>query len=70
VRRVSLAVELELARTDDEINGAAVWPWGLVAVAHRRGEWETSVAVEASATPEQSHRVDALARLTRLWETP
>lgn len=70
VRSVALAVELELARTDEENAGESLWPWGLVALAHRRGDWETAIAVEGSSTPEYRRRIDALARLTWMWGTP
>jgi hypothetical protein len=68
--RWSASTELELAAPDRDTGRGVVWPWGLIAVAHRRGAWEAAGAIEASATPEHRSRVDALVRVTRRWELP
>ena len=60
------ALEGELAFPDDQDR---VWPWGLVAVTRRFGEWETAAALEASSSPTEVYRLDALARLTWMWAT-
>lgn len=61
------ATELELVRPDDDRRGA-LWPWALASLRWQRGAWESAIAVEASASPSQRARLDALARLTRRWE--
>jgi hypothetical protein len=61
------ALEGELALPDEQDR---VWPWGLLAVSRRFGDWETAAAVEASSSPTEVYRVDGLARLTWLWATP
>lgn len=63
------AAELELVRPDDDRRGA-LWPWALASLRWACGPWEAAVAVEASASPSQTSRLDALARLTRRWELP
>lgn len=63
------SAELELVRPDDDKRGA-LWPWALVAASWRGACWEAALAVEASASAEQSSRLDVLARLTRRWEAP
>jgi hypothetical protein len=47
-----------------------VWPWGLFALSRSFGRWDAAAAVEASASPEYEHRVDAIARLSSRWELP
>jgi hypothetical protein len=64
---VIAAAELELVRPDDDDRGA-LWPWALAALTWRRQRWETAVAIEASASPEHTSRVDALLRVSRSWE--
>lgn len=63
------AAELELVRPDDEARGA-LWPWALAALSWRRQRWEAAVALEASASPEHTSRLDALLRVSRSWELP
>lgn len=63
---LQLALEGELAFPDDQDR---VWPWGLVAISRRFGDWETAAALEASSSPTEVYRLDALARLTWLWAT-
>jgi hypothetical protein len=61
--------ELELARPDDAARGGW-WPWALAALGWRTGAWDAALAIEASASPEYRHRVDALVRVGRRWEAP
>jgi hypothetical protein len=66
----AVASELELVRPDRQDRGA-LWPWGLVALSFRPARaWEAAAAIEASASPADVYRVDALARLSRSWELP
>lgn len=65
----SLSTELELVRPDEARDRGTLWPWGLVAAAWQAHDWEAAVAVEASASPEYRHRVDALFQLSRRWST-
>lgn len=64
------STELELAVPDHDAGRGAVWPWGLVAIGYRPEVWEIAGAIEASASPEYRHRVDALVRVSRRWEVP
>jgi hypothetical protein len=66
-RSFTAALELELVRPDHDDKGA-LWPWSLAALSWRRDLWDVAIAAEASASPELSHRLDVLARLTRRWE--
>ena len=66
---VTVSSELELVIPDEDRGRGAVWPWGLVAVSWTRDDWEAAVAMEASASPEYRHRVDALFQLSRRWRT-
>jgi hypothetical protein len=63
-----VAVEGELAIPEHADGDGSVWPWGLVALSRRLGSWEAAAAVEASASSDYQHRVDAIARLTWSWE--
>lgn len=63
-----VAVEAELAVPDESSGRGGVWPWALASLSRRFGRWEAAGAVEASSSPEHELRVDALARLTMLWE--
>lgn len=65
---IALATELELVRPDSDERGA-LWPWGLVGASWERADWQLAVAVEASASPEYTHRVDAIFQLARRWST-
>jgi hypothetical protein len=68
-RDLSLALEAELARADDPEDRGDLWPWGLVAVRWMvRPTWTVAAAVEGSATPEYSSRVDAMLRVAYAWE--
>ena len=64
---LAIATELELVIPDDDRGRGGVWPWSLLAVSWDRACWSAAVAVEASASPEYRHRVDALLQLTRSW---
>jgi hypothetical protein len=66
----SVSTELELVVPDESGERGAVWPWGMVAASWTRGLWDAAVAVEASATARETHRVDALCRIGRRWEGP
>lgn len=65
---LTVALEAELAVPDEPRDRGGVWPWALAAVSRRFGEWEAAAALEASASPEHRARLDALARLTWMWE--
>lgn len=67
---VTVSSELELVIPDEDRGRGVVWPWGLVAASWTRSDWDAAVAVEASASPEYRHRVDALFQLSRRWRTP
>lgn len=64
---LALSTELELVIPDEARGRGTAWPWGLVAASWQRSDWEAAVAVEASASPEYVHRVDALVQLSRRW---
>lgn len=61
--------ELELVLPDESARGR-LWPWALAALAYKCAPWEAAVAVEASASPELSSRLDVLARVARSWGAP
>jgi hypothetical protein len=67
---LTASTELELVVPDRDRMRGRVWPWLLAALAHERGSWRAAAAVEASASPEYTHRVDVLFSLTRLWSVP
>lgn len=79
-RGLRAATEIELVRTEKTTTmpnataeGAAssVWPWALGALAwspHKTSPWEVAGAVEASAGPEYSSSIHALARLSYVFE--
>ncbi len=66
-RALTLSTELELVVPDHDRGRGAVWPWGLVALGWDNGTWQTAVAVEASASPQDRRRLDVLAQLGRRW---
>ncbi|MBL9019182.1 MAG: hypothetical protein JNL83_33645 [Myxococcales bacterium] len=68
-RQITLSSEIELIVPDDDRRGAA-WPWGLAAASWRCADWEAAIAVEASASPEYTRRLDGLFQLSRRWEGP
>ncbi|MEO8548500.1 MAG: hypothetical protein ABI678_00930, partial [Kofleriaceae bacterium] len=64
--------EVELVIPDDDRTAGGryrgrVWPWALAALGWDRGPWHAAFAVEASASPEDRHRIDALVSLGRTW---
>jgi hypothetical protein len=68
-RGLFAGTELEVAVPDEPtMETGTVWPWGLVALGWQRGPWDLAAAVEASASPTDRYRVDALVRLGRRWE--
>jgi hypothetical protein len=64
---LTFATELELVIPDEDRGKGVVWPWSLVAVTWERASWSAAIAVEASASPEYRHRIDALFQLSRHW---
>lgn len=62
--------ELELVIPDDPRGRGAAWPWAIGAVGWDHGPWHGAAAVEASASPEDRHRVDVLFNLGRVWGAP
>lgn len=69
-RSITLATELELVIPDDSRGRGTAWPWALVSACWRNVDWESAVAVEASASPEYVGRVDVVFQLSRRWSTP
>jgi hypothetical protein len=67
---LAASTELELVIPDRDTGVGRAWPWGLAALAWDCGTWQAAAAVEASASPEDRHRVDALVQLGRRWGTP
>ena len=61
------STELELVIPDHDTGLGAVWPWGLVALGWDDGTWHGAVAGEASASPQELHRLDVLIQLGRRW---
>lgn len=68
--QLTATTELELVVPDHAHGQGAVWPWGIVALGWDRAGWQAAVAVEASASPEDRHRVDVLGQLSRRWGMP
>jgi len=66
---LTASTELELVRPDSDDDGS-LWPWALAALGWHQGAWDAAIAIEASATAQYSHRVDAIARLGHRWEAP
>jgi hypothetical protein len=66
-RSLALITELELVIPDRDRGRGAIWPWGLAAIGWDIGTWQAAVAIEASASPQDRHRVDLLAQLGRRW---
>jgi hypothetical protein len=67
-RDLAAAAELELAVPDDAHGRGTVWPWALGAIRWSPTRtWQVGLGVEASASPEFQHRIDAMARVTRMW---
>jgi len=69
-KKVVLATELELVVPDDSGGRGKVWPWALGAVRYAISpRWTAAFAVEASASAQFSHEVNALFRLSSRWES-
>jgi hypothetical protein len=66
----TVASELELVIPDEPDGRGELWPWAMAALTWQRGAWDAAVAVEAQASTEERHRVDALCRVGRRWEGP
>ena len=66
---LAASTELELVIPDQDRGLGRVWPWGLAALGWDNGVWQAAVAVEASASPQDRHRVDVLGQLGRRWGT-
>jgi hypothetical protein len=68
--RLGVATELELAVPDDPRGRGAVWPWALAALTLKPGaDWEVAAGLEASASPAERGRFDALVRVSQVWST-
>jgi len=67
-RQLAVTTELELVLADHDRGSGALWPWGLAALGWDDGTWQAAVAVEASASPQDRHRVDVLGQLGRRWD--
>ncbi|HEY0253212.1 MAG TPA: hypothetical protein VGC41_16875, partial [Kofleriaceae bacterium] len=61
------SAELELVLPDRDRGLGRVWPWALVALGWTGGPWNAALAVEASASPADRRRLDALVQLGRTW---
>jgi hypothetical protein len=66
-RRLTFSTELELVIQDQDHGKGSVWPWALAAISTTRGAWQTAIAVEVSASPEFTRRLDVLGQLSRRW---
>lgn len=64
---LTASTELELVVPDRDRMRGRVWPWALAALGYERGSWRAAAAVEASASPQYTRRVDVLFSLTRFW---
>ena len=68
---IALGTEVEIARPDDPDGRGALWPWGLVSLGGEILEhWEAAVGVEALASPQKTHQIAGLARLSYQWGAP
>ena len=66
-RSLALGTEVELVIPDHSRGRGAVWPWALVSLGWDDGTWQTALAGEASASPEDRRRIDVLVQLGRRW---
>jgi hypothetical protein len=64
---LAATTEIELVIPDRDRGLGTVWPWGLAALSWDNGTWQTAVAVEASASPQDRRRIDVLGQLGRRW---
>lgn len=67
---LAFSTELELVIPEVDRGRGTLWPWALAALSWERGAWQAAIAIEASASPEHRHRIDALAQLARRWGMP
>jgi hypothetical protein len=66
---ITCAAEFELVVPDDSGGRGEVWPWALAAVGWQPAPaWNLAAALEASASPEYTSRLDALLTVSRAWE--
>jgi hypothetical protein len=68
--QLAVSTELELVIPDHDRGLGAVWPWALVSLSWDDGTWQTAIAGEASASPQDIRRVDVLVQLGRRWGKP
>jgi hypothetical protein len=67
--RVRASTELELVVPDHPRGRGRMWPWCRVSLAWTpAAAWEMAAAVEASASPQDRRRTDALLRVTHHFE--
>lgn len=66
-RSLVFGTELELVIPDDSRGRGTAWPWALGSLAYERGDWQAAIAIEASASPQYTGRIDVLAQLSRRW---
>ena len=65
-----LSTELEMVIPDEPDGRGKAWPWGLLALGWRsKSGWDVAGAFEGASTPEHRYEANALARLSRAWET-
>ncbi|HSN24624.1 MAG TPA: hypothetical protein VLT45_00010 [Kofleriaceae bacterium] len=64
---LTASTELEVVVPDDPRGRGNVWPWALAALGWDSGVWHAAAAIEASASPEDRRRLDALLNLGRVW---
>ena len=66
---LTASTEIELVLPDHDRGLGRVWPWALVALGWTSGPWNAAIATEASASPIDRRRIDALVQLGRTWGT-
>jgi hypothetical protein len=64
---LTASTEVELVLPDHDRGLGRVWPWALAALGWTTGPWQAAVALEASASPSDRRRLDALVQLGRTW---
>jgi hypothetical protein len=64
---LTASTEVELVIPDHDRGLGRVWPWALAALGWTGGPWQAALALEASASPSDRRRVDALVQLGRTW---
>ena len=64
---LTASTELEVVVPDDPRGRGTVWPWALAALGWDCGVWHAAAAIEASASPEDRRRLDALVNVGRVW---